>query len=62
MESDFLREYGMDLNTEVFGGEMSYRRFSALIKGLSPNSSFAYFVADKDRYKVAAMNLQIRPN
>lgn len=52
----------MDLNTEVFGGEMSYRRFSALIKGLSPNSSFASFVADKDRYKVAAMNLQVIPN
>lgn len=37
MESDFLREYGLDLSVEL--ETMSWRRFLALLRGLSPNAA-----------------------
>jgi len=37
IESDFQREYGIDLGAAV--ETMSWRRFCALVQGLSPNSA-----------------------
>jgi hypothetical protein len=38
IEADFQREYGINLATEI--GAMSWRRFSALLRGLSRDSVF----------------------
>ena len=37
VEADFLREYGIDLVHDLDG--MSWRKFLALLRGLSPNSA-----------------------
>ena len=37
VESDFQREYGLDLVVEVAG--MTWRRFSVLLRGLGPASA-----------------------
>lgn len=36
IESDFMREYGIDLQKEISG--MSWRRFNVLLRNLSPHS------------------------
>lgn len=37
VEADFLREYGLDLSTDLAG--MTWRRFLVLLRGLSPNAA-----------------------
>lgn len=39
LEADFLREYQLDLNVAI--GELSWRRFRALLSGLSGTSAWA---------------------
>lgn len=38
VEADFQREYGIDIGGAICA--MSWRRFSVLLRGLGPNSSF----------------------
>jgi hypothetical protein len=47
IEADFIREYGIDLMESLPG--MSWRRFSILLKGLGPNSTFVLVNASKDK-------------
>ena len=38
LEADWLREYGRDLNADVFEQDVSWRRFVTLWRGLGPQS------------------------
>jgi hypothetical protein len=49
LEADFLREYGLDLNEVVT--RISWRRFMALVSGLSPNSAFRMVVSETPKLK-----------
>lgn len=45
VESDFQREYRIDLVNDI--GRLSWRRFTALLRGLGPNSASAYRVQER---------------
>lgn len=45
IEADFQREYAMDLSVHL--DRTSWRRFSSLLSGLSPQSAFVNYMASK---------------
>lgn len=40
LEADWLREYHLDINEQVWGSEISWRRFQGLVQGLSQDSNW----------------------
>jgi hypothetical protein len=58
LEADFQRFYGLNLNEEVFGKDMSMRRLLVLIRGLPADSAFGYFLDDDTNRDAASFDLQ----
>lgn len=48
MEADFLREYRIDLSKEI--GDITWRKFLILIRGLSPGSATASRVNSRQEF------------
>lgn len=40
-----MREYGRDLNADIWAGDMSWRRFLTLWRGLGPSSLWRAVIA-----------------
>lgn len=49
IEADFLREYRIDLREVLRDDSFSWRRFFALLRGLSPQSAYANAIATRMR-------------
>ncbi len=47
LEADFQREYGLDVSSEAVLESITWRRFCALIDGLSPKSAIAAHLRSK---------------
>lgn len=51
LEADFQREYGLDVSSEAVLESITWRRFCALIDGLSPKSAMAAHMRAKAHEK-----------
>lgn len=49
LEADFQRDYGIDLTEAVFEGGLGWRRFQALMTGLSFDSVWRAWLREKPR-------------
>jgi len=59
IEADFQRYYSIDVNRAVFKENMSHRRFMNLLSALPYESSFAFFLRDKENRNAVAPSINI---